>query len=253
MKVALKVVSPGINKEHVITQNGAVTFGRSRQCEFQLEDTKISGKHCRLNLKVDRLELSDLESKNGTYLNGIRVEQTEVFVGDEIRIGDTLITMAEQKMDEADINALSFNGQVNDRMDYALKADFTGARINNQLANKRNASLKVSQAASHAREIDLRKRANSKIKISKQEIRSRNKLASLMATLIDVVSLLIVLTLPLFVVATLPGTVNKGTRLLVLGTLSTIMGVGFIIYNYKKSKFTVGEKLAGIMRLYSEQ
>ena len=253
MKVSLKILRQGTIREHVLSSNGAVTFGRSRLCEIQLEDTKVSGKHCRLNLKKDRLEVTDLDSKNGTYLNGIRVEQTEIFAGDEVRIGDTLITMQESKMQDEDVKALSFPGPEHDRLEYALKADFTGARIQNQIVNKKNQSLKLAQIASHAKEIDLRKRINSPILISKQEIRNRNKLPSFIATLLDVVTLLMVISSPLFIVASLPSQIGNQTRILVLIGLAALFGGAFIFYNYKKSKFTVGEKLAGIQRLHSEQ
>lgn len=246
MKITLKIQGRQDSQEYVLSQNCTVTFGRSRSCELQLADGKTSGQHCRFTFKPNRLELVDLDSKNGTYLNGIRIEQTEIFIGDEVRIGETLVTLDEKKMEAAAVKALSFEGKVNDRLDYALKADFTGARINNQLNQGKN-------HASHIQEVNLRRKAKSSIKISKQEIRHRNKLTSLMATLIDLISLLIVLALPLFIIATLPATIGKGTRLLVLGVLSSLMGMGFIYYNYKKGKFTFGEIVTGIRKIYDQQ
>jgi len=57
-------------------------------------------------------------------LNGILIEQTEVFAGDEIRIGDTLISIDDKKMTTQDVERLSFLGSAKERMDYVLKVGF---------------------------------------------------------------------------------------------------------------------------------
>jgi len=176
MKVTLKIRFNKVFTEHELTLNSKAIVGRSRQSHIKLEDTKASASHCQLTLRGNSLELIDLDSKNGTYLNGILIEQTEVFAGDEIRVGDTLISIDEKRMTTQDVERLSFLGSARERMDYVLKADFTGARIQNQ--KNKHPENDPSQMASHAQEIALRKKIKSKIKISKQEIRKRRKITS---------------------------------------------------------------------------
>src|SRR5690606_21567806 len=129
MKVTLKIRFNKVFTEHELTLNAKTVVGRSRQSQIKLEDTKASASHCQLTLRRHSLELIDLDSKNGTYLNGILIEQTEVFAGDEIRIGDTLITIDESKMTTQDVEQLSFLGSARERRHYDLKAACTASRI----------------------------------------------------------------------------------------------------------------------------
>ncbi len=254
MKVALKIKCKGNFSEHEIGLNGAVAIGRSSKAEIQLDDEKISSRHCRFFLKRDRLELTDLDSKNGTYLNGIRVEQSEIFIGDEVRLGDTVITLEEKHMSPDSVDALTFPGPFKDRMNYELKADFTGARIQNQVQNSRVNTNRASTEASHIREIDLRKKVKSKLKVSKQEIRSGHKLLSIVSSLIDSFLAFSVLCLPLLLIAkVIPAGFDKNSKVFVLLGLEVVAIVAYYILNFKISKFTIGEKISGIERLYLEQ
>jgi pSer/pThr/pTyr-binding forkhead associated (FHA) protein len=254
VKVVLKFLSAGKTIEQSLNLNTTIIIGRGSKSDTPLLDDKISGRHCRLALKIDRLELSDLDSKNGTYLNGIRIEQSEVFIGDEIRVGDTLITIEEKKMEKETIDVLTFPGPTKDRLNYELKADFTGARILNQSKNRISSAPNYSQEASRIRETDLRKKVKSKLKLSKQEIRKRNKFAAMISTFFDAFAFLIVLSIPLLIVAKLiSNRVEHSQRLSLLITMELIAIGIFIVSNYKFSKFTIGEKIGGIKKLYIKQ
>lgn len=74
---------------------GPCVIGRSGS-SVDLGDAYCSRLHVALRLsRSSRIELSDLNSKNGTFVNGNRVEVAELKVGDEIRVGHTLITLAK--------------------------------------------------------------------------------------------------------------------------------------------------------------
>lgn len=67
-----------------------VRLGRAPDNEITLPDKKASHHHAILNILAGRLVLTDLNSTNGTTLNGIRIsEPTEVHPGDRIIIGDS--------------------------------------------------------------------------------------------------------------------------------------------------------------------
>ncbi len=254
MKVALKIKCKGSLSEHEIGLNGVAAIGRSSKAEIQLDDEKISGRHCKFFLKRDRLELTDIDSKNGTYLNGIRIEQSEVFIGDEVRIGDTVITLEEKHMSPDSVDALTFPGPFKDRMVYELKADFTGARIQNQVQTSRRNTNRESTEASRIREIDLRKKVKSKVKVSKQEIRSRHKVLSTVSSLIDAFLAFTALCLPLLLISkVLPAGFDKNAKLFVLLGLEVVAITTYFIFNFKISKFTLGEKITGIEKYYLEQ
>jgi pSer/pThr/pTyr-binding forkhead associated (FHA) protein len=69
--------------------SGAVTvIGRRNDCDLRIPLPMVSRRHCELSLNKNAVELRDLDSTCGTFVNGKRVEgQTAVRAGDYIRIG----------------------------------------------------------------------------------------------------------------------------------------------------------------------
>lgn len=251
MKVILLIKTKSTEAEFPLAVNCALSIGRSRSSRIKVSDDKISSQHCELSLKYDRLEIWDLDSKNGTYLNGIRIEQSEVFIGDEIRIGSTIVTLHEPKMLQDSVNALTFPGPHKDRMSYELKADFTGARSYNQS----KAALTVEQIAmAHKKEIEIRKKAKSSMKLSKHEIHSRYKAKSLISTALDSVMLVTFLCLLVAVISKfIPDSLDKSQKSTVLVILMGSSAVAYLVINFKMMKFTIGEKISGIKKIYSDQ
>jgi pSer/pThr/pTyr-binding forkhead associated (FHA) protein len=63
-------------------------LGRRPECELQLASHVVSGQHCRIVKSKFAVLLSDLDSVNGTFLNGRRLsEVTELNDNDQIRVG----------------------------------------------------------------------------------------------------------------------------------------------------------------------
>ena len=58
---------------------GAVTLGRSLDCDLWLDDPRLSRAHCRLEpaLEGDGWVVIDLNSRNGTYVNAVRVMERQ--------------------------------------------------------------------------------------------------------------------------------------------------------------------------------
>lgn len=65
-----------------------ITIGRSEECEIHLPDRQVSRQHARISWSGDAYYLEDLESKNGTHLNGQEVQGAiaPLHDGDEIQI-----------------------------------------------------------------------------------------------------------------------------------------------------------------------
>ena len=69
-------------------QSGAVkTVGRAPRADFILDAALVSRVHCRLTARDERIEVEDLASTNGTYVNDKRVERAQLAGGDRLRIG----------------------------------------------------------------------------------------------------------------------------------------------------------------------
>lgn len=84
----LLLTGPSAGRRHeVVTE---VTIGRSPSCEIQLEDDKVSRRHARVYVREGQVWLLDLDSRNGTFVNGQRVEgEACLLPGDRIQVGDT--------------------------------------------------------------------------------------------------------------------------------------------------------------------
>ena len=73
-------------KTFVLDQERAVV-GRSRRCDFVLEDPNVSRRHFELQLRGADWHVVDLESTNGIAVNGKRVGSALLSPGDEIVAG----------------------------------------------------------------------------------------------------------------------------------------------------------------------
>jgi len=69
---------------------GLNTMGRSPENDVVLKDPYTSRRHCAVLVHLrDGCELHDIASKNGTYINGVRIKgPTRLRPGDEIRVCD---------------------------------------------------------------------------------------------------------------------------------------------------------------------
>lgn len=260
MKIILQLVNNNLQKreEHIVSLGQYYSFGRSSGVDCVIDDGKMSGKHCRFLLKEDRLEIYDLNSKNGTYLNGIRIDQSEVFIGDEVRLGDTFLSLLGPKLSPEATEMLTFPGPFKERVQYELKADFTGAREKNQAYARKHPGEKSSVHSNQ--EIELRKRARTKIRLSKDEIRSKSPVLSTLAFVIDLVILLTMIILPVIFInrAGKQGLFGIGpehftsTKVLYIGVLEVLV-IGLYLASQKYLKYSIGEKISGIEDLHQKQ
>ena len=65
-----------------------VTVGRHDASDVFLDDVSVSRHHCLFTRTASgRFTVRDLNSLNGTYVNGTRVDETALHSGDEVQIG----------------------------------------------------------------------------------------------------------------------------------------------------------------------
>jgi pSer/pThr/pTyr-binding forkhead associated (FHA) protein len=86
---------------------GEMTLGRKKDATQVIEgDSYVSGVHCRLVATTERLELTDLYSTNGTFVNDARIDAEtpwQLATGDILRIGQTSFTVANNKPTEGQV------------------------------------------------------------------------------------------------------------------------------------------------------
>ena len=72
------------------------TVGRAPRADFILDVALVSRLHCQLTAGDDTLEVLDLKSTNGTYVNDTRIEKAQLKTGDRLRIGRVELTVDKQ-------------------------------------------------------------------------------------------------------------------------------------------------------------
>src|SRR5512133_1146416 len=63
------------------------TVGRAPRADFIVDAALVSRVHCRLTAGATELEVIDLESTNGTYVNGERTARATLKNGDKLGVG----------------------------------------------------------------------------------------------------------------------------------------------------------------------
>jgi pSer/pThr/pTyr-binding forkhead associated (FHA) protein len=63
------------------------TIGRAARADFVVDAALVSRLHCRLTAGAAELEVVDLESTNGTFVNGERKDRGKLKAGDRLGVG----------------------------------------------------------------------------------------------------------------------------------------------------------------------
>jgi pSer/pThr/pTyr-binding forkhead associated (FHA) protein len=78
-----------------LRRRDSVVIGRGTECDVLIKDPKASRKHCQLTRKEDGFLLEDLSSKNGTYVNGVRITEPVILKQNEtFKIGETIFYLS---------------------------------------------------------------------------------------------------------------------------------------------------------------
>ena len=92
MPAKLLLTEGGVRKEFNIVE-AEWYVGREASNDLVMTDQEVSGRHFRLERKEDAFRIVDLDSRNGTFINGQRITQPCVLQdGDLIKIGRTILT-----------------------------------------------------------------------------------------------------------------------------------------------------------------
>jgi len=98
----------GLSKEKILV-------GRSHLCDIKIDQKSVSGKHFQLVLGSDGYTLEDLESTNGTYVSGDRVDKKKMKDGDTIEIGTYTLKYKVNKAVDSDGRVLDITSKAKNR------------------------------------------------------------------------------------------------------------------------------------------
>lgn len=86
------------HKQVILMDKPIILVGRHPECDVQLESTKISRFHCCLVAVAEELFVRDLESTNGTRVNGAKVTEAKLHPNDELTLGNVRFQVTTEEM-----------------------------------------------------------------------------------------------------------------------------------------------------------
>ncbi len=88
MKVKLLVVHGRPQGKTLLFPRGEFVFGRGVECHIRSTSDWVSRQHCLLRVGPEGVHLRDLGSRNGTLVNGARVQgERRLMSGDKLQVG----------------------------------------------------------------------------------------------------------------------------------------------------------------------
>jgi pSer/pThr/pTyr-binding forkhead associated (FHA) protein len=84
-----------------LTPGAVKTLGRATRADFVVDVALVSRFHCRFTVTPDGvLELEDLDSTNGTFVNDERVKRLALKSGDRVRAGRVVLVVSRGTKDD---------------------------------------------------------------------------------------------------------------------------------------------------------
>jgi MoxR-like ATPase len=93
------LVGRGVEARRVAIGERPLRIGKAAHNDLVLSDPTVSAEHCRLELCGGALVVRDLDSTNGTYVQGVRVVRARVSGGAQVRVGRTDLQVVARAVD----------------------------------------------------------------------------------------------------------------------------------------------------------
>ena len=89
-----QTAGPGSPARHELSADMLV-IGRGSAADLRIESDDVSRTHAQLQRVDDEYTIEDLDSRNGVFLNGLRVHACVLRDGDQLQLGDVVFTYTE--------------------------------------------------------------------------------------------------------------------------------------------------------------
>ncbi len=111
MRFRLKGQVDDLPRTFLLSADGETRVGSAPTNDVVLPQAGVSRRHAVLRACEGGFEVTDLESKNGVHVNGVRTASAVLAAGDEVRFGS--VSLVLDPIDEADVElALALDGRV---------------------------------------------------------------------------------------------------------------------------------------------
>ena len=87
MEVNLVLLKKNGSRKNFSLPSTVTVIGRRQDCDLCVPLMLVSRRHCEINQDQGVLKIRDLGSRNGTYVNGKRVDEADIQAGDYVQVG----------------------------------------------------------------------------------------------------------------------------------------------------------------------
>jgi transcriptional regulator with GAF, ATPase, and Fis domain len=165
LRPRLLVLSGPLKDSTIPLSEGEVTIGREASNGIAVIDPSVSRKHCLVRGQDGRFLVRDLDSRNGTLVNGAAIEEQFLQHGDEIATGDSSflflvedeeIAAAESRVELEDAQATAETTIIHPRDVVYLQPDRLLRELpaTSRVARNLNALLKISRIVHAIRDLN---------------------------------------------------------------------------------------------------
>jgi transcriptional regulator with GAF, ATPase, and Fis domain len=144
--------------------SGEIHIGRDPSNLLSISDPSLSRRHCALSRDGDSYKIRDLDSRNGTSVNGVTVKEARLRHGDQISVGDSIfLLLLQEDTEESTAGRVEYEdsltqatAQVRPQDVLYLQPDRILKELpaNSRVARNLNALLKISRIVHSIRDLD---------------------------------------------------------------------------------------------------
>jgi len=102
MGVRLIVQSGAGKGKEISLPKGEIVVGRRKGCHIRLSDARVSRQHCKITFDGTTAVIEDLDSANGTLVNGAKVKQAALKPGDLAQVGGIMFSVVSETAEVPD-------------------------------------------------------------------------------------------------------------------------------------------------------
>ena len=132
---ALTVINGAQTGQVIPVEPGTTIIGRHESCDALLIGRGVSRKHLRLERVGDEVTVEDLQSTNGTLINGEVILQQRLHPGDRIQIGPaTRLRLSYEDTNELKVRAQKYEESIRDDLTGAYNRRFFRLTLTHEVA-----------------------------------------------------------------------------------------------------------------------
>lgn len=132
---AYLIVIAGQNTGEMFKVNSDLYIGRGKEVEVRLTDTETSRRHAKLFRTSDGVYVEDLDSTNGTFVNGEKISRQVLADGDKIQVGtNTILKFSYHDDIDEEFQRKMFDAALRDSLTQAFNRKYFSERLTSEFA-----------------------------------------------------------------------------------------------------------------------